>query len=626
MKKSKKLLALLLSLVMLASATGISSSAVLIGGETPYVPVDDDVIPTIIVPGLFQSETKYYDENGDVAVDANGNEYQMPFFMDTTEEIVGKALEEALMPILNLVVDQKDKEQQAAHAVADILSETLMGKQKLDENGQFINDIRATEYNGSFDELSKHDQETILEHFPMEYYIRHAGADKLYVFSYASLDNMISIAERLDKFVQFVKEDSGYDKVNIVPISQGGSVFNALMQMYAEQGRSLADDFEKIVFAVPALNGSTLVGEIMEYGLIDDDKEIYEDMIPALLGEDNYLSYLINIVLRFLPNADVNNLLDIVFDTFIRDYARYSTSLWGLCPTENYPGAKAIYLPEDDESIKNIRTQTDWFYEAQLNSDANILKAKNEGVQIFDIVDYNVPLFHLVDSWDDVPADGIIQLESTSMGAYGVNNDVKLPVDYVPTHSNCEDPDNHNHKDPQGLIDPCTGLLPETTFYFYGQSHESSASNDVFMKLASSILMDSNFTSVHSYPDVFPQFNGARKTKNLMRDIDEMQNYDTSALPDEYVAELEAAIDQATKMLDNTIIDDDEVAAANKRFYDIRDAITEYENKDEAEEEVKDYDDNGAYLDFSYLLKDLVQILSKLFFILFDGNGFSDLG
>ncbi len=624
MKKSKKLLALLLSLVMLASATGISTSAVLIGGETPYVPVDDDVIPTIIVPGLFQSETKYYDENGDVAVDANGNEYKMPFFIDTTEEIIGQALEEALMPILTMVVDQKDKEQQAAHAVADILSETLMGKQKLDENGQFINNIRATEYKGSFDELSKHDQETILDHFPMEYYIRHAGADKLYVFSYPSLDNMISIAERLDDFVQFVKENSGYDKVNIVPISQGGSVFNALMQIYADEGRSLADDFNKIVFAVPALNGSTLVGEIMEYGLIDDDKEIYRDLLPALLGEDNYLSYLINIVLRFLPNADVNNLLDIVFDTFIRDYARFSTALWGLCPIENYAGAKAIYLPEDDESIQYIRPQTDWYHQAQVNYKDHLLKAEAEGVQIFDIVDYDVPLYHLVDSWDDVPADGIIQLDSTSMGAYGVNNGVKLPDDYVPTHTNCEDPDNHNHADPNGLIDPCTGLFPETTFYFHGQPHESSASNDVFMKLASSILMDSNFTSVHSYPDVFPQFNGARQTKGLMKDIKEMQEYDTSDLPERYVEELNLAIDQATKMLDNTVIDEKECETASKNFYSIRDEIMEYEETG-GEEIIEEPGENTAYLDFSYLLQDLVRVLSELFYILFGGNGFSDL-
>lgn len=622
MKKIRRLLALVLVTVMLSSILSIGANAVLVGGDNPYVPVDDDVLPTIIVPGLFQSETKYYDENGNVALDADGNEYQMPFFMDTTNEIVGAALEDALEPLVDMLISQEDKEQRAAHAVADLLCETLMGKQKLDETGHFINDIRATEYNTSYDLLSTHDQETIFDHFPLEYFVKHAGGDKLYIFSYASLDNMIDIAARLDEFVQFVKEDSGYDKVNIVPISQGGSVFNALMQKYADEGRSLADDFNKIVFAVPALNGSTLVGEILEFGLVDEDKELYRDMIPALLGEDNTLSYLINILLRFFPNADLNNLLDIVFDTFISEYAGYSTALWGLCPTENYPGAREKYLT--DESMQNIVVQTDWFYNAQLNYKDHILKAVEEGVQVFDIVDYNVPLYHLVDSADTIPADGIIQLESTSMGAYGVNNDVELPEDYVPTHSNCTDPENHDHSDPYNLIDVCTGLLPETTFYFYGQSHESSASNDVFMKLACSIIMDSNFTSVHTYPDVFPQFNGARNTKGLMKDIIEMKEYDTSELPEKYVVELEGAIAQAEAMLENTIIDDNETSAAKVRFYNIYDKIKEYEeNGGEVEYEVPET--NNAYLDFSYLLGDLVYILSELFYILFGGNGFSDL-
>lgn len=622
MKKFRKLIAFVVATVMFASYLCVGTTAVLIGGDTPYVPVDEDVLPTIIVPGLFQSETKYYDENGNVALDANGNEYAMPFFLDTTNEIVGAALEDALEPLVDMLISQEDKEQRAAHAVADLLSETLLGKQKLDENGRFINDIRATEYNSSYDLLSEHDKETIFDHFPLEYFTKHAGEDKLYVFSYPSLDNMIDIAERLDDFIQFVKEDSGYDKVNIVPISQGGSVFVALMQIYADEGRSLADDFNKIVFAVPALNGSTLVGEILEYGLVDEDKAIYRDLIPALLGENNMLSYLINIVLRFFPNADLNNLLDIVFDTFISEYAGYSTALWGLCPTENYPGARERYLT--DECMANIAEQTDWFYNAQLNYKDHILKAVDEGVQIFDIVDYNVPLYPLVDSADTIPADGIIQLESTSMGAYGVNNNVELPDDYVPTHSNCTDPEHHDHSDPHNLIDACTGLLPETTFYFYGQSHESSASNDVFMKLACSIIMDSNFTSVHSYPDVFPQFNGARNVKGFMKDIAEMKAYDTSHLPQKFVVELEGAIAQAEAMLENTIIDNNEVSAAKVRFYNICDRIETYEETD-GETDYVVPETNSAYLDFSYLLGDILYILSELFYILFGGKGFSEL-
>lgn len=621
MKKTKRLLALLLAVVMLSTTLLASVNAIDWGGHTPYVPVDDDVLPTVIVPGLFQSETKYY-ENGQVALDMNGEPYKMPFFMDTTPEIIGAAVTEALVPIAELLINQEDKDQMAANAVADVLCETLMGKQKLDETGHFINDIRATEYNASFDQLSDHDKSTVLDHFPMEYYIEHAGADKLYVFSYASLDNMIDIANRLYEYIQFVKEDSGYEKINIVPISQGGSVANALMEIYNEKGRSLAEDINKMVFAVPALDGSTLVGEILEFGIIDEDNEIYCELLPALLGENNILSYVINIVLRIMPNADLHTLLDVVFDTFISEYAGYSTSLWGLCPIANYPGARDKYLMA--EGMESIREQTDWFYQSQLNSDANILKAVEDGVQVYDIVDYNKPLVHIVDSWN-IPADGIIQVDSTSMGAYAAGNDVKLPADYVPTHSNCTDPENHDHTDPNGLIDPCTGLLPETTFYFLNQSHESSASNDVFMKLASAILMDSNFTSVHSYPDIFPQFNTGRDTKGIAKAVDEYRDYKGVELTAEDRAELEEAIAQVEAMLNNTVVDTREVEAAKVRFYDIRDKIEWLEaNSGDYDAPVPEKE-NSAYLDFSYLLKDILEILSNILFKYFGGAGFSDI-
>ncbi len=612
MKKTRKLIALLLATIMAFSGVSVATSAA----------PEYDCCPSIIIPGLFQSETKYY-EDGKVATNLMGEPYAEPFFMDSTVEIVGAALTEVLVPITDLLISQEDKEEKAAYALADLLGETLLGKQQLDETGHFINDIRATKYLTSFDELSAHDQETVLDHFPMEYYIEKAGGDKLYVFSYASLDNMIDTAEALYDYIQMVKEQSGYEKVNIVPISQGGSIANALLQMYYEAGISVSRDINRIVYVVPALNGSTLVGEVYQYGIIDDDNELYMELLPALLGEGDMVSYLLNIVLRLFPNADLNNILDVVVKQLVMDYTRYSTLLWGLCPSENYPACREMYLTDD--STKLIVEQTDWFYNAQLRSDENILWAQEDGVKIFDIVDYNFSLYHIVDSWDDIAADGIIQVDSTSMGAYSAGGtDVQLPDGYVtPAElNNCTDPDNHNHKDPYNILDINRGLLPETTFYFYEQSHEKTASNDVVMKLASTLLMDENFVDVHSYPDKFPQFNNARNTKGLMNRMEEMENYDMSHIKDEaLIYELEDARIQAQAMLDNTVIDLEEVEAATNRYYRASDAIYNY-TEEEVEPEEKE---NTAYMDFSYLLSDLFYMLSQVLYFFFGGDGFSDM-
>ena len=601
MKKSKKALALVLAVIM----------SVMCCSAVAQAATANEYIPSIVIPGIFQSETKYYEG---AKVQTNS-----PFFMDDTLDIVGMALTDALIPIGNLLIHQEDKDEQAAYAVANLLGEVLLEKSRCDENGKFVHDIRATKYNDSFRDLSAYDQEYILDQIPLQQYIDIAGEENLYFFSYASLGNMIDTAQELYDFIQFVKADSGSDKVNIVPISQGGSVANALLQIYADNGRSVAEDIHRILYIVPALDGSILVGEIYQYGLLDDSYELYNTMFPALMGEDDMMSYLVNIILRILPNADINNILDIAVKVLIEDYMRYSTLLWGLCPSGNYPACREMYLL--DEGLENILAQADWYYEAQCNSDANILQAKADGVEIFDVVDYNYPLYQLVDSYDDVNADGIIQLDSTSMGAFSLGVDKKLPADYVPTHSNCEDPQNHDHTDPNGIVDVCTGLLPETTFYFYNQDHEKTGSNDVIMKLAAAILTDNSFTSVHSYPDRFPQFNVGRNSKGLMRDVEKMKAYDTSKLSPELKAELEDAISQAEEVLNNTVVDINEFEAAKANFYSVCDKVEKYENG-EINEAPKE---NGAYMDFSNALAQIVEVLSKLFYILFGGAGFGDM-
>ena len=592
MKLSKKFISVILVIAMLSTTFAVVATA------ANYNP-----IPSIVVPGLFQSETKYYE-------DGKATDLEAPFFMDDTMDIAGLALTEALIPISKLLISQEDKDQQAAKALSGVLGDVLMGKLKSDENGKFINDVRATKYYDSFKDLSAYDQDYILDQLPLNKYIDLAGEENLYVFSYASLGNMKDTAQELYDFIQFVKEDSGSDKVNLAPISQGGSLMNAVMQLYRDNGRAYSDDINRIVYVIPALDGSLLVGEIYQYGLLDDNIELYSEMMPALMGADEMAGYLVNIVLRIMPNADLNAILDTVAFDLVNDYMKYSTLLWGLVPSGNYEPCREMYLMDDSMSV--IREQTDWYYNAQKNSDANILEAKAQGVKIFDLVDYNVPLYEIIDSWDDVNADGVIHLDSTSMGAYSVGVGKELPADYVRAQNNCTDP-SHDHSDPRNIVDANTGLLPCTTFYFYNQNHERTGSNDVIMKLVSELLVDENFVDVYSYPDRFPQFNVGRNSKGFMKDVEAAKNMDTSKLSAEDKAKLEGAIARGEAALDNTNVNLAEFEAAETYFYDTLDEINGVE---------KEY--TGG-LDTNDYLATIFRIISELLYFFFEGAGFSDM-
>ncbi len=596
MKFSKKVISLILAVVMLAGTMTVSAFAV----------NTENCVPTIVVPGLFQSETKLYE-------DGKATKKEAPFFMGSTLEIAGAALTEVLVPISKMLISQEDKDQKAAKALASVLGDALMSSSKCDENGQFINDIRATKYYDSYADLSTYDRNYIINEIPLYKYLEVAGEENLYVFTYASLGNMISTAQELYDFIQFVKEDSGSDKVNLAPVSQGGSITTAVLQMYKDKGRAISEDIDRIVYVVPALNGSTLVGEIYQYGIIDDDIELYSQMMPALMGADNFASYLVNIVLRTMPNADLNAILDIVAFDLVNDYMKYSTLLWGLVPSENYKETRVMYL--SDASCQNILSQSDWYYNAQINCDNLILDAISQGVEVFDIVAYNIPLYELVDSWDDVNADGIIQLDSTSMGAYSAGVSKTLPADYVPAVNNCQNPA-HNHKDPRNIVDATTGLLPETTFYFYNQDHEKTASNDVMMKLASDLLTDSDFTSVFSYPDRYPQFNVGRNSKSFIKDVNELKESDMSEFSDEERAKLEGAIARAEDAINETNVNIADFEAAKTYFYDTKDAVLNGEIQGGS---------SGEGLSFEGYMTTIFKIISDILYTLFGGAGFGDM-
>ena len=540
--------------------------------------------PSLVIPGIFQSEVFLYDENGEIAVNGDGEQYSGPFYLESTAEIVKIAVARLLVPLVLALGFQNDFFDMLATQAGEAIGDILMKNIKCDENGKVIKDIRATKYNASVAELSAHDREHILDNVPLEKYIEIAGADHLYFFSYFSLGNMIDTVEELYDYIQMIKEQTGHDKINIVPISQGGSLANMLLQMYKDKGRDISEDINRIVYVVPAKNGSSLVGEIIEYGLLDDDEALYSYMIPRLL-DGEWSSYLINMVLRFFPKDVFNSLLDGAVEGLINNGLKYSTLIWGLCPSENYPAGAEKYL--SDESTKEIRRQTDIFYNAQLNADQNILDAIDSGVKVFDICGYNYSLYAIVDCWDDVNADGIIQLESTSMGAVSYGVDVELPEGYVTENPHCTNPE-HNHIDPHNIVDARAGLLPDHTFYFYNQNHERTGSNDVVMLLAVELLTDENFTDVYSYPDRFPQFNTARNTKGIINDIKYAKQIDTSSLDPAVAQELETAIAKVEAVLDNTVVDNEALEAAKEDFYiarahaEGREYTAEEEDKTEA--------------------------------------------
>lgn len=561
----KRIIAFVLALAMLVSIAAVGASA----AETKTACGGNcDNCPTIVIHGIGQSNVWLTDDNGEYVLDDNGNKINcFPAYVD-----VPALVKKLLAPLLLTLVTQHDIGLSKALGEAVAMCFAVNAS---DNNGNSTGNIKLERYPYSLAECSEYEKGEIYDSVPLQDYAAQVGEDHLYYFAYNSFGNNIAIVNELYDFIQTVKSETGHDKVNIVPISLGGTIANGLLEYYPE----IHKDLNKVVYIVPALDGSSIVGDVFNGNITFYDKDyLYNGFLEELMDYDQ--ARMIESVLRIFPDEVLMKCLHSAVDGLVSVLST-STNMWALVPSRDYESAanKLLSSPEKAE----LRRQTDIYHQAQLNSDKNILRLVENGVKVYDVVDYDCKIYNVGTSWDKENADGIIQLDSTSMGAVSANVGEALPEGYVQANTNCTNPD-HNHISPDRAVDASAGLLPDTTFYFDNQNHESTGSNDIIMKLATRILSTDDIEDVYSLPE-YPQFNTGRNTKKLRKDmLPDAKAIDPSTLSAEDAAELAAAIAQAEAMLDNTVAVPGEAEAAQERLNAILVKIGRYGANGEEEE------------------------------------------
>ncbi len=534
----KKFISVLLCLSLLFSVAAIGASASEVKAECGG---NCDICPSIVVPGIGQSNVWALDENGDYLLDENGEKMScFPAIFD-----IPTIIKRALAPVLLTLITQKDM------GLSDALSDVVLDAfavNMCDDSGKNTGNFVVEKYPYSVAECSEYEKEQIYDNVPLQAYAEQVGEDHLYYFAYNSFGNHLDAVNELYEFVQMVKKDTGHDKVNIVPISMGGTMANGLFEYYPE----VKNDINKVVYIVPALDGSTIVGDLLSKRLTFLDKEfLYNGFLETLMDEDE--ARMIEVIARILPDDVLLGALNAVADTLVDEVAAKITCLWALSPSSYYQELAKIHLDLDKYPERaELKRQTEMYYQAQINSDKNILELVENGVQVFNIVDYDVPLYCIGDAWNDDNADGVIHLDSTSMGAYSVKVGETLPEGYKQVGTNCSDP-THNHISPDRVVDASVGLLPDTTFYFDGQNHESTARNDIIISLATRLLATDDITDVYSTPD-YPQFNGARDPRKIKNELlVNAKRIDPSTLSAADATELAAAIAEAEAYVNGTV-------------------------------------------------------------------------
>ena len=553
--KLKRVICVILALVMLVPVTAFAAES----ENTAYVADYDTETPVIIVHGMSQNNTYLLDENGEWIPDETGYVTAWPLELDVMP-LVKRALPNMLLSIATR------RDMGLTEAMYDGTREALSLIEK-DNNGKYINEVEVPCYEMPMSELPEAVREEYFTFLPIQELCEIVGADNVYYFGYDSLGDVMHETEKLHHYIHdVVLPKSPNGQVKLCHISLGGTIAINYLETYPEDYELI----KKMVFVIPAIDGSDIIGDLFTGNLsvFYDDNTLYEDLLVTLMGETP-LAYLLNIVLRILPDDVLKSALSGLANGLVDIAALRSTMIWALCPTAYYEEAKSMWL-EGNNELAGILADAEYFMNARANFEENLFELRDTGCEIFNLACYDMNLFPICKEYRTKNADRVIHADSPAMGATFADLGTTLGENYEAVGTYCNNPA-HNHLSPDGVVDATTGLLPCTTWYFKAQAHEQLPENDVALGLAIRAMADNNMHDVYSNP-AYPQFNEGRLTYNARNNLIFWERADKTNISAEKTDAVEAAAAKIEALLGETIVDQ---AAWNTADAELEKALVE---------------------------------------------------
>ena len=488
--------------------------------------------PTVIIPGIGQSMVDLLSDEGARVKSA------WPLDLDT--EAVIKSL---ISPAVRMLVTRSDK------AFCDTLYKVLcreLSPLAATADGIPKAQLRVVTYNYPLSECTKEQKRYIYKMVPMEQLAEVIGEDHLFFFAFHSFGQPYETARELHNFIQMVKQRTGHDRVNLVPVSLGGSIAVAYFDAYGDRC-----DVHRVMNFVPAVDGSIIASDVFE-GRVMSDKP-YE-LFELILGRGD--AQRLTKAMRILPSQAAQNIIETVLKAALDTIFLNCPAMWAIIPREHYDALRDRYLC--DSKHEALRHKADRYHRAQVNYEQLFKLQQDRGVSFFTVCGYGKHLAEFVLS-QEVNSDSIVHLSGASMGAYSAPPGEVLGDSYKQAKSNCGNK-YHNHLSPDGAVDAGTCLFPDSTWFFADQIHDDIAYNDVALLICREVLTNEEFTDVYSDP-AFPQFNGSRNIRELRyKLIPRACELLQTQLHEHVRKDLEQALEQAQELFTYTVVENNDAA------------------------------------------------------------------
>lgn len=555
MKKGfKRAISLILCLAMLAGATAVTCYAAEDKCNCGHCPL-------IVLPGINHSPTYLYDENDQPVpdkFDKDGAQIGGTLLILNMEDLL-KCIPKVLFSLLATIATQHNI---LLDKVAYETAAAAFSIQKCNDEGNYVNNLKTQRWNYPLSQMTEDEVNWVYRMVPMQRIVDIIGADHTYFYTFNLVGDPMQSAKELDEYIDMVKKQTGHDKVDLLPVSLGGTILTAYLDAYGHK------DINSIVGVVACLNGTDIVADLMARDFNISDEYLHHEYIPTILKESNgrgTLGYLINCILHILPQAGFNALLTGAMSGLLDTMVLNCPQMWAMVPSYRYDALASRYL-----SAKPVlKAKTDRFQQARLNLKQNVLDAVADGVKVNFISGSGLAFgeemytfFSIMSSSGKVNSDGIINLSSTALGTTGTVGGATIAKQ---AHDNPASP-GYSYLSPDGTIDISTAVLPDNTWVFLKQYHEVG-NNDVVLNLAKALLLG-EIENVHSNPAKYPQYNYFCNTKTLRRwrINDGKEALKKTDLSEEDRAEIVAAIAQAEAVLEMTVADQTAVEAAQARL------------------------------------------------------------
>ena len=475
----KKCLSVLLAVLLLVSVLPLSAAAIEIKenydlSKPPVLFIDGiNAVDLVRDIGTKEEETVYPFTADDVLSLVNENRAAVWDVLDGdfTQESEDAVIDAAVS--LLECVEMNDDGTSKYDITADWLY-PLQTRERFTDDGDGGFDLgeKLDELKEWFSSLFRKEEEEPTEEEMMEVLLQSESA---YKFRYDWRMDPYENAEKLQDFIDYMKELTGYDTFSLVGFSQGATVLNTYLSLYGYE------DLESVVWYCGAHNGVEMVGQLFTGRIgVDPDtltrflsnpesKEASAELIAALAQQLNALG-VTGSILQYTDKIIDKLLSDGAIRRLIRETVGKMPGIWSLIGDDYYEEAKAYVFsePGDETRFAALIEKIDaYHYNVQAHSAGIMAQAKAETGKIGVIVKYGRSVIPIIEH-RAVQADGTIDVKGASCGATAADIGSTLGADYVQAVS-----DGHNHLSADGVIDASTALYPDYTWFIKNQEHSS---------------------------------------------------------------------------------------------------------------------------------------------------------